>query len=82
MVGLGAAPAVFQFGFLLFLPETPRWLVQVGKFKLAEQALERVYRYVAADFLCHPWPCGLLESRSGHVIALSISVFRERLCVD
>ena len=51
MVGLGAAPAVFQFGFLLFLPETPRWLMKAGELKLAEQTLERVYKYVAAELL-------------------------------
>lgn len=43
MVGLGAAPAVVQFGLLLFLPETPRWLVKNGYSKLARRVLNRVY---------------------------------------
>lgn len=43
MVGLGAAPAVLQFGLLLFLPETPRWLVKDGNSLLAQRVLNRVY---------------------------------------
>lgn len=43
MVGLGAAPAVLQFGLLLFLPETPRWLVKNGNTQLARGVLSRVY---------------------------------------
>lgn len=43
MVGLGAAPAVVQFGLLLFLPETPRWLVKSGNSQLAQRILNRVY---------------------------------------
>lgn len=30
MVGLGALPAVVQTVFVLFMPETPRWLVKAG----------------------------------------------------
>lgn len=43
MVGLGAAPAVLQFGLLLSLPETPRWLVKNGNSELARRVLNRVY---------------------------------------
>ena len=43
MVGLGAAPAVLQFGLLLFLPETPRWLFQNGHPGAARTVLGKVY---------------------------------------
>lgn len=43
MVGLGAAPAVAQFGILVFLPETPRWLVKAGKTEQARAVLRKVY---------------------------------------
>ncbi|KAL8781739.1 MAG: hypothetical protein Q9213_005876 [Squamulea squamosa] len=43
MVGLGAMPAVFQFGLLLLLPETPRWLVKSGHENVARDVLRRVY---------------------------------------
>lgn len=43
MVGLGAAPAVLQFGLLLFLPETPRWLVKNGNSQIARRVLNGVY---------------------------------------
>lgn len=43
MVGLGAVPAVVQFGFLLRLPETPRWLVKAGKEDVARVVLKKVY---------------------------------------
>ncbi|KAL8854683.1 MAG: hypothetical protein Q9221_000465 [Calogaya cf. arnoldii] len=43
MVGLGAMPAVFQFGLLLLLPETPRWLVKAGQENAARDVLMKVY---------------------------------------
>lgn len=43
MVGLGAAPAVVQFGVLVFLPETPRWLVKAGETEHARAVLRKVY---------------------------------------
>lgn len=43
MVGLGAAPAVLQFGLMLVLPESPRWLVRDGKSQRARNILEKVY---------------------------------------
>ena len=43
MVGLGAAPAVLQFGLLLLLPETPRWLFKNGHPGAARTVLGRVY---------------------------------------
>ncbi|KAL8942851.1 MAG: hypothetical protein Q9211_001214 [Gyalolechia sp. 1 TL-2023] len=43
MVGLGAVPAIIQFGLLLMLPETPRWLVQAGKEDIARFVLMKVY---------------------------------------
>ncbi|KAL8683670.1 MAG: hypothetical protein Q9186_000443 [Xanthomendoza sp. 1 TL-2023] len=43
MVGLGAAPAVFQFCLLLLLPETPRWLVKASREFEARNILRKVY---------------------------------------
>ncbi|KAL8831787.1 MAG: hypothetical protein Q9170_005144 [Blastenia crenularia] len=43
MVGLGAAPAIIQFGLLLILPETPRWLVKAGKEDVARAVLRKMY---------------------------------------
>lgn len=43
MVGLGSGPAVLQFGLLLFLPETPRWLFKNGHPRAARTVLGRVY---------------------------------------
>lgn len=43
MVGLGAAPAFIQLGLLIFMPETPRWLVKNGNTQLARAVLQKVY---------------------------------------
>ena len=42
MVGLGAAPAALQAAVLLFMPETPRWLVRVGRTAEAKLVVQRV----------------------------------------
>lgn len=42
MVGLGAVPAVVQAVVMVVMPETPRWLVMVGKVGEARRAVERV----------------------------------------
>lgn len=44
IVGLGAAPAVFQFALLFVLPETPRWLVQAGREVEAQNVLGKIYQ--------------------------------------
>jgi SP family myo-inositol transporter-like MFS transporter 13 len=43
MVGLGAVPAILQFGMLILLPETPRWLVKAGHKEEARRVLVKVY---------------------------------------
>lgn len=43
MVGLGAVPAVLQFGLMLVLPESPRWLVKDGRSPQARNVLRKVY---------------------------------------
>ncbi|KAL6715029.1 hypothetical protein ACLMJK_007290 [Lecanora helva] len=43
MVGLGATPAFIQFGLVILLPESPRWLVKAGKSQEARKILQRVY---------------------------------------
>jgi len=43
MVGLGALPALLQFFTLFFLPETPRYLVKVGRKAQARSVLRKVY---------------------------------------
>ncbi|KAJ9196813.1 hypothetical protein DTO166G4_651 [Paecilomyces variotii] len=43
IVGLGALPAFFQVMFILFLPETPRWLVRAGQETRARAVLGKIY---------------------------------------
>ncbi|KAF1921829.1 general substrate transporter [Ampelomyces quisqualis] len=43
MVGLGALPAAIQFCLLFALPETPRYLVKVGRKEHARRVLRKVY---------------------------------------
>lgn len=42
MVGLGAAPAAIQGVVVLFMPETPRWLVKMGRVAEAKLVVQRV----------------------------------------
>jgi SP family myo-inositol transporter-like MFS transporter 13 len=42
MVGLGAVPAVVQAVVMVAMPETPRWLVKVGRVGQARRVVERV----------------------------------------
>ncbi|KAF2801169.1 putative MFS myo-inositol transporter [Melanomma pulvis-pyrius CBS 109.77] len=49
MVGLGALPAAIQFCLLQGLPETPRWLVKVGRREQAKRVLLRVYGGKGSD---------------------------------
>ncbi|CAG8983427.1 hypothetical protein HYALB_00000596 [Hymenoscyphus albidus] len=43
MVGLGALPAAIQIIVMLFMPETPRWLVMIGKNEAARVVLNKVF---------------------------------------
>ncbi|KAK2802948.1 hypothetical protein FQN50_007193 [Emmonsiellopsis sp. PD_5] len=43
MVGLGALPGIIQLSILLFLPETPRWLVRASKAAEAKRVLAKIY---------------------------------------
>ena len=43
MVGLGAVPAVLQFGLMIVLPESPRWLVKGDRTQEARNVLQKVY---------------------------------------
>lgn len=42
-LGLGGVPAVVQFGLMLLMPETPRWLMKHRGAGAAGKALEKVY---------------------------------------
>ncbi|XP_055789391.1 proton myo-inositol cotransporter-like [Salvelinus fontinalis] len=42
MLGLSIVPAVLQFSGFLFLPESPRWLLQKGLTQQARQVLSRI----------------------------------------
>ncbi|XP_078250508.1 proton myo-inositol cotransporter isoform X3 [Pogona vitticeps] len=49
MLGLSAAPAVIQFFGFLFLPESPRWLIQKGQTQKARRILSRMRGNQAID---------------------------------
>jgi MFS transporter, SP family, solute carrier family 2 (myo-inositol transporter), member 13 len=42
MVGLGAAPAALQCVLVTFMPETPRWLVKMGKSSVARAVIMKI----------------------------------------
>ncbi|XP_062928565.1 proton myo-inositol cotransporter-like isoform X1 [Mobula hypostoma] len=42
MLGLSGIPAIIQFVGFLFLPESPRWLMQKGKTQKARRVLSRI----------------------------------------
>ncbi|KAI1318731.1 myo-inositol transporter 1 [Xylariaceae sp. FL0255] len=42
MVGLGAVPAILQFVSLLFMPETPRWLVKAKRSSEARAVIRKI----------------------------------------
>lgn len=43
MVGLGALPGIIQLSILLFLPETPRWLVRAERQPEARRVIHKIY---------------------------------------
>lgn len=49
MVGLGASPAALQGAIVVFMPETPRWLVKVGRSDEARQVVARIDGSVATS---------------------------------
>lgn len=42
MLGLSAVPGVIQFIGFLFMPESPRWLVEKGHVKRAQRVLVQI----------------------------------------
>jgi len=50
MLGLAAVPALIQFIGFLFLPETPRWLIQKERYDKAKKSLRMVCTMFATEF--------------------------------
>ncbi|WP_316814294.1 sugar porter family MFS transporter [Pedobacter heparinus] len=48
MFGSGIVPAVIFFGLLLFVPESPRWLIQADRTTEAEQILTKINGVIKA----------------------------------
>ncbi|KIM41211.1 hypothetical protein M413DRAFT_445258 [Hebeloma cylindrosporum] len=51
MVGLGSVPAGFQIGFLFFLPESPRILLQKGDTLRAHRVMSKIYAFAKPEEL-------------------------------
>jgi MFS transporter, SP family, arabinose:H+ symporter len=49
MLGVAAIPAIAFFFGLLFIPESPRWLISSGQRQRGLQVLERIYGAAQAD---------------------------------
>ena len=50
MFGFITLPAIIQFlGFLLLLPESPRWLIRHGEYKRAKEVLLKVHDPTLVD---------------------------------
>lgn len=49
MLGLSAVPAIIQFLGFLFLPESPRWLIQKGQTQKARRILSQMRGNQAID---------------------------------
>jgi len=49
MVGIGAFPAITQLALLVFMPETPRFLMRVGREDSAKLVLAKVYKSKSKD---------------------------------
>lgn len=41
-IGFGALPATIQAAIVIFMPDTPRWLVMVGRLAAARRVIQRV----------------------------------------
>lgn len=43
MLGIAGVPAILQFAFMFFLPESPRWLYRKGRQEEAKTILRKIY---------------------------------------
>lgn len=49
MFGIAAFPSIVMFWGLLYLPESPRWLMKKSRAKEAEEVLKRLRGYSSVD---------------------------------
>lgn len=64
MLGLSAVPAALQFFGFLFLPESPRWLLQKGETEKARQVLGQIRAGVNVEEEYESIRSGIEEERN------------------
>ncbi|MFB3784984.1 MAG: sugar porter family MFS transporter [bacterium] len=80
MMGMEVLPAVFFFGLLFLVPESPRWLTQLGREEEARAVLERVGGTQHAELELAAIR-GTLRQEEGRFSDLSASAYRQPLII-